>query len=72
MRKMLINSWVGTLEMFVGDGWIGDIKIDMNRPVSALAVKYFNQTLLSLLAMYTFHAYLLLKALHKQMVGIYT
>ena len=69
MRKMLINSCVGTLEMFVGDGWIGDIKIDMNRP---LAVKYFNQTLLSLLAMYTFHAYLLLKALHKQMVGIYT
>jgi hypothetical protein len=66
-HQILDGSWKCSLP---GDGWTGDLNRH-EQGVSALAVKSFNQTRLSLFAMYTFHDYLLLKALHKN-AGIYT
>lgn len=63
-HQILGGSWKCSLP---GDGWTGDLD---EQGVSVLAVKSFNQTRLSLLAMCTFHAYLLLKALHKKNAGI--
>ena len=59
-HQILGGSWKCSLPW---DGWTGDLN---EEGVSALAVNSFNQTRLSLFAMYTFHAYLLLKALHKK------